>query len=1800
MDAPVASTSAMPTAGTAATQGTAPLDVETTNWNAVKILAAQHQIPLHVLEATRDAVAAQPAQFPANHDFGASTPLHITAVRLDTGRVVFRFRSRQPAIMPFWESGSPDALSFAASPAATTQLDGMPRSSSSGAIFTQPNTDSTDAPAPKSNLSSSLFRKTGNLSLKHSRSIPVLRRKASATFAPPAFAGADTVPSGSTAQSHFSTAAAHAIGDFGQRIPALPLASFSRTASTSDSSPGHLHPHRAGATSGGANMARTGSSPVSGPHANRYGADHIQEGDVLGAVLGLGQNDLWAKSNTDAHPAAQPRTRRRRSSSGSSGTSPNTSNRLLPAPELRLPEFKFDSQFAKSPRFHQLREAQSFESTASDATARGEEKQDTIDRYPVDLQPFLRIDASGATASDRKALIFDVIQCYQRPSPASHLLASAPSRQGSQPPNLDSRRLLSASVPVLSINSSASETAPPSDFMAQAHALPTSAAPGDDPRFAIWAVKSDNNDGTFVISNRLGQTDADRTLASELGSSTNSSPASTTKRRNRRSALPFGSDDNGSSNRSSGVFQTSSPASDKRADPLGATPPKKPMLLAASAARLVAELTAEIDLTLRSDFFYTYREFMSPLDLLELLILRFEWAVSDPSSAEDEARRRIVRVRTYVVIKHWLQHHFDFDFLPDRALRQRLAMWLNAIAKDERITTRPADLNIVNSLRKIVRGLKETYSQSGVGGLLLHDSGRLTDSPASRRKTDSMSTFGSSSHDSEPSVMTTASTASSGEPGMTSSGSASSLAEDVSLDFSEDQSSHDSPHVGSSSTEHSQNASPGQARAESSDATRAAQKAASESVLVSYRHTLAPIQHQAPRPSASTSGASPAPLPNPSNAWSRAFVHTVGRLSKFKRVLGSRGLSLDGNNELDSEAEECSDLLFVKGGLDSLLQYFAVDQARRQSSSQSRQMRMPRQRPLSLTEEGNEEEEEALASQASEDSTGQEETPSLAGASTNRSTPASSIDLTGLAEKRPSFEAADPQGLGIHSHGQEEDSGHPIVTQGQDLFGLDPASIRPLDSLTRPRAKGQEYLHHATSEQTLRSVTRVPTDQQSEDVGYDVRSSVLPDTLPRNQRGTSIRDSVLSNGAPRIVQIDDIDLSSDDDDFAVRKALRRLPGARDLRQANTIRDLEPQQPPPGRESIDSMASSMFRHPAATRHAHMGSFGLGHTRGVSVDSAMFVSEHLAPMPCLLPPAPPMISTVQSEMLDPDEALQGYELVKGFRLDDIESDDEEPGDVEAALRRLEGIIDEDRQKEKAKRVERLWQRSLARNAKTDALQNGDEDEEASTSARRASQVSVSFKADRTHSSSLTGGSLADVEDEASNASVHPCDRSVDYPQPVLPKSPAKQHQKVRAQSSFLDLQDSSSASESGEHDELHSKAAPVPATQTASAQRASSVNSADARSATTPAQQPYPNSAARSEALRAGALLSPKRGLAPLPPVHRSFLLSSKSESVARQMCLIEAELLRSVTWDELASSRWRERRFGAEVTDWEAFYRDRVRDRLEAQRLGEVHQERAVEAIVARFNLTSNWVASEVVLTQNIDERAAVISKLIRVAWKCYLQSNFASLAQIIFGLSTPWVERLRRTWNRVGYFEMRMWRDLNSFVGPRHNFRHLRNAMLQLADSSAAESSAGSAGAGAMAGEAGKTAASRGCIPFFGLFVSDLMQYDAMPTLLDPTAPTMAASTSTTQDGKTRLHPADPNAFGELPPLPPAVQLEPLINVLKFRNIAEVIRQIAAFQNAAKKYSNMFEAEKGAYVRCLKLRCLPGELLARLSHLIEP
>lgn len=74
-------------------------------------------------------------------------------------------------------------------------------------------------------------------------------------------------------------------------------------------------------------------------------------------------------------------------------------------------------------------------------------------------------------------------------------------------------------------------------------------------------------------------------------------------------------------------------------------------IVAATTTRLVVEITSVkfLDYDLLSDFFLTYRAFLSPSDLVRYLVARLRWAVS-----QTDESGRVVRVRTFVALRHWI------------------------------------------------------------------------------------------------------------------------------------------------------------------------------------------------------------------------------------------------------------------------------------------------------------------------------------------------------------------------------------------------------------------------------------------------------------------------------------------------------------------------------------------------------------------------------------------------------------------------------------------------------------------------------------------------------------------------------------------------------------------------------------------------------------------------------------------------------------------------------------------------------------------------------------------------------------------------------------------------------------------------------------------------------------------------------------------------------------------------------------------------------------------------------------------
>nr|POE93323.1 guanine nucleotide exchange factor lte1 [Quercus suber] len=127
-------------------------------------------------------------------------------------------------------------------------------------------------------------------------------------------------------------------------------------------------------------------------------------------------------------------------------------------------------------------------------------------------------------------------------------------------------------------------------------------------------------------------------------------------------------------------------------------------ILAATAARLIAQITSPVflDYELLSDFFLTYRCFISGYDVMGSLLARLEWALNTTSDAG-----QIVRVRTFVALRHWMLNYFTDDFAHSIALRQQFCDRVNHLARNlqnkSRESGKVTDLNILEELKKCWR-----------------------------------------------------------------------------------------------------------------------------------------------------------------------------------------------------------------------------------------------------------------------------------------------------------------------------------------------------------------------------------------------------------------------------------------------------------------------------------------------------------------------------------------------------------------------------------------------------------------------------------------------------------------------------------------------------------------------------------------------------------------------------------------------------------------------------------------------------------------------------------------------------------------------------------------------------------------------------------------------------------------------------------------------------------------------------------------------------------------------------------------
>ncbi|ERF75226.1 hypothetical protein EPUS_00018 [Endocarpon pusillum Z07020] len=256
-------------------------------------------------------------------------------------------------------------------------------------------------------------------------------------------------------------------------------------------------------------------------------------------------------------------------------------------------------------------------------------------------------------------------------------------------------------------------------------------------------------------------------------------------------------------------------------------------------------------------------------------------------------------------------------------------------------------------------------------------------------------------------------------------------------------------------------------------------------------------------------------------------------------------------------------------------------------------------------------------------------------------------------------------------------------------------------------------------------------------------------------------------------------------------------------------------------------------------------------------------------------------------------------------------------------------------------------------------------------------------------------------------------------------------------------------------------------------------------------------------------------------HIPFVLACESVVLAQQLTLVEKAALSEIEWSDLVDMKWDNK--SPNILNWVEY--------LAAK------DNRGIDIVITRFNLVVKWVLSEIVMTQNIYERAQAITKYIHIAGHAKRIHNYATMLQITIALTSIDCTRLKATWELVSESDQVLLREMETLIQPIRNFHDLRIEMetANLQD---------------------------GCIPFVGLYVHDLTYNAQKPSQIA-------------------------NSLGG----------EPLVNFEKYRTIATIVKSLLRLIDASSKYN--FAPIPGIIERCLWMAALSDEKITALSKSIE-
>ena len=121
---------------------------------------------------------------------------------------------------------------------------------------------------------------------------------------------------------------------------------------------------------------------------------------------------------------------------------------------------------------------------------------------------------------------------------------------------------------------------------------------------------------------------------------------------------------------------------------------------------------------------------------------------------------------------------------------------------------------------------------------------------------------------------------------------------------------------------------------------------------------------------------------------------------------------------------------------------------------------------------------------------------------------------------------------------------------------------------------------------------------------------------------------------------------------------------------------------------------------------------------------------------------------------------------------------------------------------------------------------------------------------------------------------------------------------------------------------------------------------------------------------------------------------------------------------------------------------------------------SITNFIKTSNQLTNFVAYMILRKQDVKKRVHIMTYFVQVAEKCKQYNNFSSMTAIISALYSSPIHRLNRTWKHVPPEALTNLRNMNKLMNSSRNFNEYRDVL--------------------------KFVGSEPCVPFFGVYLSDL------------------------------------------------------------------------------------------------------------------